>query len=635
LRWTATYMAAWAFWIAFFLFYRLSWISFPVHIFQEQASPTAALILCVLFFYLTSASLSKDKPKPAWAFIAGGWLVLYILSQSNQSYVQNLLTSGLRIEISSGLIRFFMLIGGWWPFFLGSALAAAQAYRSSLRYPQQKKRVNFWWIALLLTHSGFLLVFITVLSRSDTAPGIALALAGAAASIYSAQKQTALQPESPSRTLREYNLQISNILEPVQLSSTAIDLIRNAVNAQSGILYIVRKHANSQEDFVYRLQGILGEGEELPSEKYLSANSSIPNFFIHENRPITSLEIKNYLNRPGSQKEELDWLTTSNSQIFVPILIKNEWLGLIALGARETAESYNNEDYDFLAILADQTGIALQNAWLVENLTHVNQDLKRAYYELERANQQLERLDQTKSDFISICSHELRTPISVIRGYSEILKDQTEVKQHAYQAKLVSGIQTGINRLHEIVETMLDMASIDTRSLELHKEQSSLPVIIRLAAESFKKIIIERQLTLKFEGLRGLPEVEADSEALLKVFNHLLANAVKFTPNRGCITIAGKPDLENGSIELIIQDTGIGIAREMQELIFNKFYQTGKLGLHSSGKTKFKGAGPGLGLAITKGIVEAHGGKIWVESPGYDEEKCPGSAFHILLPLKR
>jgi signal transduction histidine kinase len=122
---------------------------------------------------------------------------------------------------------------------------------------------------------------------------------------------------------------------------------------------------------------------------------------------------------------------------------------------------------------------------------------------------------------------------------------------------------------------------------------------------------------------------------LLKVFNHLLANAVKFTPNRGCITIAGKPDLENGSIELIIQDTGIGIAREMQELIFNKFYQTGKLGLHSSGKTKFKGAGPGLGLAITKGIVEAHGGKIWVESPGYDEEKCPGSAFHILLPLKR
>jgi signal transduction histidine kinase len=85
----------------------------------------------------------------------------------------------------------------------------------------------------------------------------------------------------------------------------------------------------------------------------------------------------------------------------------------------------------------------------------------------------------------------------------------------------------------------------------------------------------------------------------------------------------------------VIGDTGIGIDPRQQELIFGKFYQTGELVLHSSGKTKFKGGGPGLGLAIARGVVDAHGGYVWVESPGYDEEKCPGSRFFVRLPLRQ
>lgn len=84
---------------------------------------------------------------------------------------------------------------------------------------------------------------------------------------------------------------------------------------------------------------------------------------------------------------------------------------------------------------------------------------------------------------------------------------------------------------------------------------------------------------------------------------------------------------------MVVSDTGIGIDPRYQDLIFTKFYQTGEVALHSSGKTKFKGGGPGLGLAIARGIVQAHGGQIWVESPGYDEVKCPGSHFHVALPL--
>jgi len=119
----------------------------------------------------------------------------------------------------------------------------------------------------------------------------------------------------------------------------------------------------------------------------------------------------------------------------------------------------------------------------------------------------------------------------------------------------------------------------------------------------------------------------------------VIGNAIKYTPDEGRIDIAGQllPAQETSSVDFVkitVTDTGIGIDPEHHERIFDKFYQVGDISHHSSGKTKFKGGGPGLGLAITKGVIEAHGGKIWVESKGYDEERCPGSTFHILLPTR-
>ena len=111
----------------------------------------------------------------------------------------------------------------------------------------------------------------------------------------------------------------------------------------------------------------------------------------------------------------------------------------------------------------------------------------------------------------------------------------------------------------------------------------------------------------------------------------MLTNAIKYTPDGGKISLDGRK--LPGFIEVVIRDTGIGIDPEDQSIIFEKFTRLGNISLHSSGKTKFKGGGPGLGLHIAKGIIEAHGGAIWVESPGYDEETFPGSTFHILLPM--
>jgi signal transduction histidine kinase len=134
--------------------------------------------------------------------------------------------------------------------------------------------------------------------------------------------------------------------------------------------------------------------------------------------------------------------------------------------------------------------------------------------------------------------------------------------------------------------------------------------------------------------------IEADTAGVRKVFYHLIVNAIKYTPDSGSVRVWGRPlELEGvrpgrGWVEIVISDTGIGIDPSAQELIFAKFYQTGEVASHSSGISKFKGGGPGLGLAITRGIIEAHGGRVWAESPGHDEVHCPGSHFHVVLPLQ-
>jgi signal transduction histidine kinase len=147
----------------------------------------------------------------------------------------------------------------------------------------------------------------------------------------------------------------------------------------------------------------------------------------------------------------------------------------------------------------------------------------------------------------------------------------------------------------------------------------------------------ERNLEISFEDLDDLPLVPADPDLLQKVFHHLIMNAIKFTPDGGSIFVSGK--YLNGNeppmVQIAIRDTGIGIDPSLHQLIFEKFNKTGDVLLHSSGKTKFKGGGPGLGLAIARGIVEAHNGRIWVESREYNESTNPGSTFFVSLPVRK
>jgi signal transduction histidine kinase len=309
---------------------------------------------------------------------------------------------------------------------------------------------------------------------------------------------------------------------------------------------------------------------------------------------------------------------------------------MLALGAKISGNRYSEEDLVTLAALANQTAVALENARLVENLVQLNTELRQAYRALDKANRDLERLDQTKSDFISIASHELRTPLTTIIGYTEMLSEDQTLPPDVHT--MLQSISKGTRRLHEIMDSMFDIAQIDTRTLQLHLVPVDTASLIKEVSDGLKKTVQEREQTLTLT-LPALPLAKADPNLLKKLFQHLLTNAIKFTPNNGKITVAARElptksaELPHGAVEIVVSDTGVGVDPASQDIIFSKFYQPGELAKHSTSKTRFKGSGAGLGLALSKGIVEAHGGRIWVESKGYDEVNFPGSKFHIVLPL--
>ncbi len=290
---------------------------------------------------------------------------------------------------------------------------------------------------------------------------------------------------------------------------------------------------------------------------------------------------------------------------------------------------------DFEAMLQRSPHMALSIIRTTLNRMRANDQM--AIKDLQRTNKVLAQLDRNKLEFIQVAAHELRTPLTVMKGYLNVMKLDNAVRDNAGLMDMLDGIGKGTERLHEIVNTMLDVTRVDSDKLRIAPVPVPLKSVVNDIVHRLEDDAKGRRLTIVVDHSTETPYINADPTLVQKALYHIVVNAIKYTPDGGQISITTRPvtmppdNLPAAEIE--VKDTGIGLDAEHHELVFEKFYQVGAVEVHSSGRTAFKGGGPGLGLAIAKGVARAHGGRIWVESPGCDEKTFPGSTFYLQLPL--
>jgi signal transduction histidine kinase len=292
------------------------------------------------------------------------------------------------------------------------------------------------------------------------------------------------------------------------------------------------------------------------------------------------------------------------SVVAVPLLFEQQILGALVVWGKETG-SFPPEVVDLLQTFANQSVLAIQNA--------------RLYREIGAKSRQLEVASQHKSEFLANMSHELRTPLNAVIGFSEVLIDRMFGELNEKQEEYLKDIYASGTHLLSLINDILDLSKIEAGRMELELTDFHLPTAIDNALMLVRERAGRRSIALHTSIDHRFGHIQADERKVRQVVLNLLSNAIKFTPEGGRIEVGAQP--KDRFIEVSVSDTGVGIAPEDQEAVFEEFRQVG-----AAAK---KVEGTGLGLTLCRKFVELHGGRIWVKS-----EIGVGSTFTFTIPVR-
>jgi len=288
----------------------------------------------------------------------------------------------------------------------------------------------------------------------------------------------------------------------------------------------------------------------------------------------------------------------------VPMVREGRLIGCLAV-TRNAPGDFPPEMIDLLRTFATQSSLAIQNA--------------RLFLEIADKSRQLEVASQHKSEFLANMSHELRTPLNAIIGFSEVLSERMFGELNEKQEEYLKDIYASGNHLLSLINDILDLSKIEAGRMELELTAFDLPTALDNALMLVRERAGRRNITLQTSVDGQLGEVRADERKIRQVVLNLLSNAIKFTPEGGRIDVAATP--RDGFVEVLVSDTGVGIAPEDQEAVFEEFRQVGT--------TEKKAEGTGLGLTLCRKFIELHGGRIWVKS-----QVGAGSTFTFMIPVR-
>ena len=443
---------------------------------------------------------------------------------------------------------------------------------------------------------------------------------------------------SYQKVITDLGRKLVTVLDISKLTSLIADtLIETMKLDKAGVLL------RDFETGKYRIQKIIGFREE--NGISLVRDNFLTFYLERTKKPLVygelSLAIKDA--KDENEKEKLKNLQMNmkriEAELCLPLLRENRITGIIVLGKKLSGEPYSIQDIELLITLSNQASIALENARLYAQIQDLSQNLQkkvaeqtkeireaykkvaRAYRVEKKAHEELKRLDEAKSQFMMATQHHLRTPLTSMMGYLDLIFSGTYGKVPRKLKEVLEKFQSSTKNEIKIVNELLDISQFRLGKQVISLQPNiQLTPILKEIIEELKPEARKKSLYLKLEKSKETPKIKADPQKLKVALFNIIDNAIKYT-FKGGVKISLK--VENHKLKIAIKDTGIGISKKELKNLFTKTFERGEEA------KKLWGPGKGIGLYITAKIVQAHKGKIWAESRGKDK----GSTFYVELPI--
>ena len=381
-----------------------------------------------------------------------------------------------------------------------------------------------------------------------------------------------------------------------QVLDAIVQQLREVISCRAITVFLINEQA--QELTIAAASGIRPEFRDTTRIK---VGEGISGLVFQERRPINLRDVK-------QEAPDLGLDPRVNALLVVPLMAKSNVIGTLSVDSL-ARNAFTADHERLLTIVAAQAASAIENARLFQAERQRAEELARAYAELKE-------LDRLKSQFVQNISHELRTPLTFVKGYADLLAEEAMGPLTPRQRQSIDIISKKTEAIIELVNGIITLQELE--AVQTPKAQVSLSSVLSMVLDTARATAMGAGIETRNLLPDGKLWIRADEDRLIQVFDNLMGNAIKFSPQGGTITISATELPEHWQVA--VQDTGIGIPQDKLEKIFDRFYQI-------DGSTTRRFGGAGLGLAIAKEIVQDHGGQIWAESTLGE-----GSTFYIKLP---
>ena len=358
----------------------------------------------------------------------------------------------------------------------------------------------------------------------------------------------------------------------------------------------------------------------------ISAKSPLINYLKTSQEIIITEELEREISdlENGGAKEGLEkiksQLNSIGASLCAPIIINQKLTVILVLDNKSSGDMYTQEDLRLFEVLAPQLGAALEKSKLYKEVQSFSEKLEKEVGRATRANIHLQQLDQAKTEFISIASHQLRTPLTGLKGYLSMLLEGDFGEIEPKKKKILHDLFENTNRLIRLIDLMLNISRIEAGQLKIEKKSVQMEQLVEEVLRIFIPLAEKKGIKLEFKKpVDILPLVMVDSDKIKDVISNLIDNSIKYT-TQGKINV--NVEQKESKIIFSVQDTGIGITKKESIELFKKFSRSNRVARIYTG-------GTGLGLYIAEKIIKIHGGRIWAESEGEGK----GSRFFFSLPI--